>query len=179
MNFAQLPILGAFVLEPERFSDDRGHFARTYCAREFAEHGLDAAIAQCSTSFNTRAGTLRGMHYQAEPYAEAKLVRCTRGAVYDVLLDLRAASPSFLRWHSVELTAENGLALFVPSGCAHGFQTLRDASEVFYQISVRFEGAAARGVRWDDPAFGIEWPDAPAGDRTMSQRDASYPDYET
>ena len=179
MIFAQLPILGAFVLEPERFSDDRGHFARTYCAREFAEHGLDPAIAQCSTSFNTRAGTLRGMHYQAEPYAEAKLVRCTRGAVYDVLLDLRAASPSFLRWHAVELTTENGLAVFVPSGCAHGFQTLREASEVFYQISVRFEPEAARGVRWDDPAFGIEWPDAPAGDRTMSGRDASYPDYKT
>jgi dTDP-4-dehydrorhamnose 3,5-epimerase len=179
MKFVQTPIAGVFVIEPERFADGRGHFARTYCAREFSEHGLDARVSQCSTSFNAGAGTLRGMHYQAEPYMEAKLVRCTRGAIYDVALDLRPDSASYLGWHAVELSEDNGQALFIPAGCAHGFQTLSDASEVLYQISVPYEPSAARGVRFDDAAFAIAWPGPPPSGRTVSERDASYPDYET
>jgi dTDP-4-dehydrorhamnose 3,5-epimerase len=175
--FHDTPIAGAWVIAPERFEDERGHFARTYCATQFAERGLDPAIAQCSISFNASAGTLRGMHFQAQPHGEAKLVRCARGAIYDVVLDLRPDSSSYLSWYSVELDEDNALALFVPIGCAHGFQTLRDGSEVAYQISVPYESTAARGVRWNDPAFSIEWPDPPAAGRTISQRDASYPDY--
>jgi dTDP-4-dehydrorhamnose 3,5-epimerase len=175
--FTATPIDSAVVVAPDRFGDERGHFARTYCAREFAEHGLDPAVAQCSTSFNARAGTLRGMHYQRNPHAEAKLVRCARGAIYDVALDLRADSRSFLCWHAVELTADNGLAYFIPAGCAHGFQTLQDGSEVFYQISMPYVPSAARSVRWDDPTFGIEWPEAPPGGRIMSERDATHRDF--
>jgi dTDP-4-dehydrorhamnose 3,5-epimerase len=177
MRFAETAISGAFVIEPERLTDERGHFARTYCALEFAERGLDTAIAQCSISFNTRAGTLRGMHYQTDPHREAKLVRCTRGAIHDVVLDLRPRSATYLEWRAVELSEGNARALFVPPGCAHGFQTLRDTTEVFYQISVPYNPAAARGVRWDDPAFAIAWPDPPAGGRTISARDAAYPDF--
>jgi dTDP-4-dehydrorhamnose 3,5-epimerase len=175
--FLQTPVAGVFVIRPERLTDERGHLARTYCAREFTEHGLDPAIAQCSTSFNTRAGTLRGMHYQAAPHAEAKLVRCTRGAIYDVALDLRRESSTYLSWYALELSEDNGLALFIPSGCAHGFQTLRDATEIHYQISVAYEPSAARGVRWNDTAFAIEWPEPPDGERTISARDATFPDY--
>lgn len=177
MIFIETAVVGVFVIEPERFNDERGHFARTYCRQEFAAHGLESSIAQCSTSFNLRAGTVRGMHYQADPHGEAKLVRCTSGVIYDVALDLRPTSVSYLRWHAAELTADNGRALFIPAGCAHGFQTLGDASEILYQISVPFEPSAARGVRWDDPAFAIEWPAPPAGGRTISSRDAGYPDY--
>jgi dTDP-4-dehydrorhamnose 3,5-epimerase len=177
--FIPTPLSGAFVIELERFPDERGHFARTYSAREFAEHGLDPTIEQCSTSFNASVGTLRGMHYQAEPHAEAKLVRCTSGAIYDVALDLRPRSPSYLRWYGVELNVDNGRALFIPAGCAHGFQTLRDASEVLYQISVPYEPSATRGVRWDDPTFAIVWPEPPPDGRTISDRDASYPDFAT
>jgi len=177
MIFTESPIAGAYVVDPERLIDERGHFARTYCAREFAEHRIDPAIAQCSSSFNTRGGTLRGMHYQAEPYAEAKLVRCTHGAIHDVVLDLRPDSSTYLQWYATELSEDNGRALFVPTGCAHGFQTLRDRSEVLYQISVPYEPTAARGARWDDPAFAIAWPEPPPGGRAISPRDASYPDY--
>lgn len=168
---------GSHVVEPERIQDARGFFARTFSADEFAAHGLDARVEQCSTSFNARRGTLRGLHYQATPHAEAKLVRCTRGAIYDVAVDLRADSPTYLRWVAAELTADNGRALYVPEGCAHGFQTLADASEVLYQISSAYVPEAARGVRWDDPAFAIEWPPAPPGGRTMAERDAQYPDF--
>lgn len=177
MIFMDTSVAGAVVIEPGRFTDERGHFARTYCESEFCKRGLDARVSQCSTSFNISAGTLRGMHYQADPHAEAKLVRCTRGAVHDVALDLRPDSPSYRRWHAVELSEENGRALFVPAGCAHGFQTLRDASEVLYQISVPYEPSAARGVRWDDPAFGISWPAPPPSGRTLSDRDSTYPDF--
>lgn len=177
MIVSPAPIPGVFVIEPERLADERGYFARTYSATEFADHGLDPAISQCSTSFSLRAGTLRGMHYQAAPYFEAKLVRCTRGAIQDVAVDLRPDSLTYLQWYATELTAENGLGLFIPAGCAHGFQTLCDSSEVSYQISTAYEPSAARGVRWDDPAFAIAWPDPPPGGRTMSQRDATYPDY--
>jgi dTDP-4-dehydrorhamnose 3,5-epimerase len=175
--FRETSVAGAFVVEPERIEDERGSFARTFSVEEFASRGLDTRVDQCSTSFNVREGTLRGMHYQVAPHAESKLVRCTRGAIYDVAVDLRPDSATYLSWLGVELSAENGYALFVPEGCAHGFQTLADASEVLYQISTPFVPAAARGVRWDDPAFGIDWPAPPPGGRTMASRDAGYPDF--
>lgn len=177
MIFAETAIAGSFVIELETLRDERGYFARTYSAPEFVGRGLDPAIAECSTSFNLHAGTLRGMHYQSDPHGEAKLVRCTRGAIHDVVLDLRPGSDTYLEWHAVELNEDNGRALFIPVGCAHGFQTLRDHSEILYQISVPYEPTAARGVRWDDPAFGIEWPQPPAEGRTISVRDASFADF--
>jgi dTDP-4-dehydrorhamnose 3,5-epimerase len=167
-------VAGAFIVEPEAVHDERGFFARTFSVSEFVTHGLETRIAQCSISFNNRRGTLRGMHYQQAPHAETKLVRCTRGSVFDVVLDLRRDSPSFGEWSGVELTAENHLAMYVPEGCAHGFQTLTDDAEVFYQISVPFAADAGRGVRWDDSAFGIDWPIAV---EVISQRDATYPDF--
>ncbi|HEX8243788.1 MAG TPA: dTDP-4-dehydrorhamnose 3,5-epimerase, partial [Longimicrobium sp.] len=166
MIFTATELAGAWIVDPERLEDERGFFARTFDAGEFARRGLRSAFPQCSVSFNARAGTLRGMHFQAEPHAEAKLVRCTAGAVYDVIVDLRPESPTRLRWIGVELSAANRRALYVPEGCAHGFQTLADASEVFYQISVPYAAESARGVRWNDPAFGITWPAAER--RTMS-----------
>lgn len=175
--FIPTPIPGVMLVEPERVADDRGHFARTFCAREFAARGLDPTVIQCSASYNARAGTLRGMHYQAQPHAEAKLVHCARGAIHDVALDLRPESPAHGTSYGVELTEENGCALFIPAGCAHGFQTLDEDTVVLYQISVAYEPGAGRGVRWDDPAFAIAWPDPPTGGRTISARDASYPDY--
>jgi dTDP-4-dehydrorhamnose 3,5-epimerase len=175
--FRETEVAGSYVVEPERLEDERGFFARTFSADEFAARGLDERVAQCSTSFNAAAGTLRGLHYQAAPHGEAKLVRCTRGAIYDVAVDLRPDSPTYLRWCGRELNADDGRALFVPEGCAHGFQTLVDDSEVLYQISTPYIPEAARGVRWDDPVFGIEWPPAPPGGRTIAARDAGYPDF--
>jgi dTDP-4-dehydrorhamnose 3,5-epimerase len=177
VRFHETPVAGALVVESEPIEDERGYFARTFSSDEFAAHGLDERVDQCSTSFNARAGTLRGLHYQDAPHAEAKLVRCTRGAIYDVAVDLRSDSSSYLSWVGVELSADNGRALFVPEGCAHGFQTLVDASEVLYQISTSYVPTAARGVRWNDPAFGIDWPPEPPEGRTMSPRDAQYPDF--
>ena len=177
MILRPLPIDGAYLVEPERIADERGFFARTFCAREFEALGLDARVAQSNTSYNERAGTLRGMHYQADPHGEAKLVRCTRGAIFDVAVDLRERSPTHRRWFGAQLSADNGHGLFIPAGCAHGFQTLQDASEVLYLMSTPYVQGSGRGVRWDDPAFGIDWPQAPAGGRTISQRDATYPDY--
>jgi dTDP-4-dehydrorhamnose 3,5-epimerase len=177
MSLLQTPIDGAWVVAPEPIEDERGLFARTFCAEEFAARGLDVRVAQCNTSFNARAGTLRGLHYQADPHGEAKLVRCTQGAIYDVAVDLRPGSPSFRRWFGVELTAATRHAFFIPEGCAHGFQTLQDASEVLYQMSTPYVPGAGRGVRWDDPAFGVTWPEPPAGGRTMADRDAAYPDF--
>jgi dTDP-4-dehydrorhamnose 3,5-epimerase len=173
--FRETPLPGAFLVEPERLEDERGFFARTWCAREFAERGLNAALAQCSTSYNARCGTLRGMHYQAAPHEEAKLVRCTRGAIHDVIVDLRPGSATYCRWFAAELTEANGVALYVPEGFAHGFQTLADRTEVLYQISEFHAPQASRGVRWDDPAFAIEWPRTEA--RIMSARDGAYPDF--
>jgi dTDP-4-dehydrorhamnose 3,5-epimerase len=175
--FRETRVAGGYVVELERMEDERGYFARTYSSDEFAARGLDHRVEQCSTSFNAKRGTLRGLHYQAAPYGEAKLVRCTRGAIYDVAVDLRPDSPSYLRWVGVELSADNGRALFVPEGCAHGFQTLADDSEVHYQISTPYVQEAARGVRWDDPAFNIDWPPPPPGGRTMAPRDARYADF--
>jgi dTDP-4-dehydrorhamnose 3,5-epimerase len=175
--FRETEVAGGYVVEPERMEDERGFFARTFSSGEFAARGLDGRVEQCSTSFNAKVGTLRGLHYQSAPHGEAKLVRCTRGAIYDVAVDLRPESPSYLRWFGLELSADDGRALFVPEGCAHGFQTLVDAAEVLYQISAPYVPAAARGVRWDDPAFGIEWPPEPPGGRTIAPRDAGYPDF--
>lgn len=176
MIFTETPIEGLLIVEPEAIPDERGFFARTYSHQEFLARGLDPRVAECSISVNARAGTLRGLHYQQHPYEEVKLVRCTRGAIYDVALDLRRDSPTYLSWQAVELSEANGLALYIPGGCAHGFQTLRDESEVFYQISVPYQPSAARGVRWDDPAPAIAWPTPPQGARTMSDRDRSFPD---
>lgn len=175
MILSPTTIEGVVLVEPEWHEDERGRFCRTYSSSEFVRRGMDDRVAQCSTSFNPLAGTLRGMHYQSEPYAEAKLVRCTRGAIFDVAIDLREDSSSLRRWYGVELNANRGAALFIPAGCAHGFQTLEDDTEILYQISVGYEPTAARGARWDDPAFRITWPDPPGGERIMSERDAGYP----
>ena len=161
-------------MEPEPRVDARGAFARTWCREEFARQGLNPDLAQCNTSWNTTKGTLRGLHFQAPPHAEAKLVRCTRGSLFDVVLDLRPGSPTYLKHASVTLTWENRLALYVPEGCAHGFQTLEDGTEVFYQMSAPYSAEASRGVRWDDPAFGIVWPVAAP---ILNERDTAWPAY--
>jgi dTDP-4-dehydrorhamnose 3,5-epimerase len=172
MILEALPLAKAFLVKADRLEDDRGFFARTWCAREFAEHGLEPSLSQCSISFNKGRGTLRGLHYQAEPHAEAKLVRCTRGAVFDVIVDLRPASSTYLQHCALRLTADNRDAIYVPQGCAHGFLTLEDESEVLYQISSEHVPGAARGVRWDDPAFGIAWPIVPD---VLAERDRNWP----
>jgi dTDP-4-dehydrorhamnose 3,5-epimerase len=168
------PLLGAYVLETQPIVDERGSFARTWCREEFRALGLNTMVEQCSTSFNRTRGTLRGMHFQAIPHEEVKLVRCTRGAVYDVILDLRKDSATFGRWFAVELTADNGKMLYIPCGFAHGFQTLDDQSEVFYQISEKYHPEAARGVRWNDPVLGIKWP---ISNPNLSERDRDFPDF--
>jgi dTDP-4-dehydrorhamnose 3,5-epimerase len=174
MIFKDTGIDGVWVIEPERHEDERGFFARTWDPQEFAERGLNPDLAQCSLSFNRARGTLRGLHYQAAPQEEAKLVRCTAGAIFDVAVDLRPGSATFRDWFGVELSAENRLALYVPEGCAHGFLTLADDSEVHYQISQAYVPEAGRGVRWNDPAFGIEWPGEVV---VINERDGSYPDF--
>ncbi len=173
MRLTATALAGAFLVEPEPIADVRGFFARTACRDAFAAAGLNGDFVQSSTSFNHRRHTLRGMHYQREPHAEDKLVRCTAGAIYDVIVDLRPDSPTRLGWLAAELTAANRRGLYVPKGFAHGFLTLTDGAEVFYQITTRFEGSAAAGVRWNDPRLGIEWP---AADPILSERDAGYPD---
>lgn len=174
MIFRELALPGAFVLEPELLEDERGFFARAFCRREFTERGLEPAVAQCSLSFNRRRGTLRGMHYQAAPGEEAKLVRCSRGAIHDVIVDARPSSATFGRHAAVELSADNRLALYVPPGVAHGFQTLADDTELYYQMSEEYAPELARGFRHDDPALGIEWP-LPA--TVMSERDRELPPF--
>jgi len=174
MIFTKTAIEGARLIEPERMSDARGFFARTFCSREFEENGLNPKLVQCSASFNHTAGTLRGMHFQRAPFEEAKLVRCTMGALFDVIVDLRPASPTFRKWLGTELTAENRKALYIPEGCAHGFLTLSDLTEIFYQMSEFWSPDHGGGVRWNDPAFGIEWPERPL---VISPRDAGYPDF--
>jgi len=172
--FLSTPLPGAFLVEPERRFDERGYFARTWCRREFTSAGLLADFVQSSVSKSLGNGTLRGMHWQAAPDEEVKLVRCIRGAIWDAIIDLRPASPTYMKHFAVELTAESGSALYIPVGFAHGFVTLTDETEVLYQMSNYFEPSAARGVRWNDPAFGIPWPVvAPI----LHLRDAAYPDF--
>jgi len=169
--FRETPLKGAFLIEPERKDDERGFFARTWCAEEFAAQGLNPRLVQCSISYNKKKGTLRGMHYQVSPYEEAKLVRCTRGAIFDVIIDLRQSSSTYTKHTTVVLSESNRHMLYIPEGMAHGFQTLEDDTEVFYQMSRVFHSESARGVRWDDPCFNIQWPQA---DRTISIRDRQF-----
>jgi dTDP-4-dehydrorhamnose 3,5-epimerase len=174
MVFTETGLQGAVIVDVETHTDERGFFARSWCTREFAERGLNASVVQCNVSGNTARGTLRGMHYQVAPHAEVKLVRCTKGAIYDVIIDLRRSSPTFLQHVGVELTADNHRALYIPEGFAHGFMTLHDDSEVFYLMSAFYEPTAARGVRWNDPIFQINWP-LPVS--VISTRDREYPDF--
>jgi dTDP-4-dehydrorhamnose 3,5-epimerase len=175
MKFHEAPLAGAWVIELERIEDDRGWFARSFDIAEFRAHGLAAEIVQANASFNRRSGTLRGMHYQAAPHGEPKLVRCPRGRIFDVAVDLRPDSPSYCRWHAVELGAANDLMFYIPAGMAHGFQTLEDECEVDYLMGHEFVPGAGQGVRFDDPTFAIDWP--PAADRTISPKDRGYPDF--
>jgi dTDP-4-dehydrorhamnose 3,5-epimerase len=175
VKFTETLLAGTLLIELDLLHDDRGFFARTFDADEFRRRGLDPTVVQCSTSFNERAGTLRGLHYQAEPDGECKLVRCTRGAIYDVAVDLRRDSGTYCRWFAIELAPDSARMLYLPAGIAHGFQTLVDSSEVAYQMSHVYVPEQARGVRWDDPAFAIDWPEA---QRTISDRDRAYPDFE-
>ena len=172
MIFTSTPLAGVWEIRPELKEDERGAFARVSCNEEFAAHGLSAAWSQCSISWNPRSGTLRGMHYQRAPYGEHKLVRCTMGRIFDVAVDLRQDSPTRFGWHGLELSSQNRVALYIPPGVAHGFLTLEDDSEVFYQIREPYQPGYGRGVRWNDPALNITWPRKPV---CMSDRDASYP----
>jgi dTDP-4-dehydrorhamnose 3,5-epimerase len=172
MIFTPSALSGACVIDMQRLEDERGFFARSFCAEEFAAHGLVAPTNQCSVSFNVKKGTLRGLHFQAAPHEEEKLVRCTAGAIFDVIVDLRPGSASYRGWHGLELTATNHRALYVPKGFAHGFLTLTDDAEILYMISVAYAPGFARGIRWNDPAVGIEWPASPV---VVSDRDAEYP----
>jgi dTDP-4-dehydrorhamnose 3,5-epimerase len=172
MIFTESSLPGAFLVELELLTDERGFFARTYCLDEFAARGLGTPLRQCSVSYNARKGTLRGLHYQAAPHEEHKLVRCTAGAIFDVIVDIRPQSRQYRRWFGTELSAQNRRALFIPPGFAHGFVTLSDDAEVYYMISVPHAPAHAHGFRWSDPAFAIQWPLAPS---VISARDAAYP----
>lgn len=174
MKFTETPLAGAFLIEPEPRADARGFFARIFCRGEFEKLGLDSSVTQCNISFNPHKGTLRGMHYQLPPRQEVKLVRCTLGAVFDAIVDLRPGSPSFLRWFGVELSASNHRMLYVPRGFAHGYLTLCRDSEVFYQVSEFYSPDCERGLRFDDPAFAIVWPFAPV---VVSDKDRSHPLY--
>lgn len=174
MKFSELAIQGVFLVEPNLQTDERGFFARTVCSDEFSHHGLPTHYCQSSISFNTKLGTLRGMHYQVAPSQEQKLVRCTQGALYDVVIDVRKKSPTFKKWLSVNLSAANRLALAIPPGCAHGFLTLSDNTEVLYLMSEPYHADLATGIRWNDPTFAVSWPLVP---RIMSERDTTYPDF--
>jgi dTDP-4-dehydrorhamnose 3,5-epimerase len=175
MIFTETKLPGAYLISPEPIYDDRGFFARTWCEKEFAAQGLNYQLVQCNVSFNYRRGTLRGMHYQASPYGECKLVRCTAGSIYDVIIDLRPDSTTYTQWIAVELTAANRQALYIPEGLAHGFQTLIAETEVLYHMSEFYHAESARGVRWNDPTFQITWP---ITDITISDRDRQYPDFQ-
>jgi dTDP-4-dehydrorhamnose 3,5-epimerase len=172
--FTETRLAGAYIIKPERLEDERGFFARTWCVREFAEHGLNTRLVQCNITFNYKKGTLRGMHYQAAPHEETKLVRCTMGRIYDVIVDIRPDSSTYLQWVGVELSAENRRMLYIPEVFAHGFQTLDDDSEVFYHMSEFYHPECAHGIRWDDPAVGIKWP--AVDNRIISSKDQSYED---
>lgn len=174
MKFTETPLAGAFLIELEPHADERGFFARSFCSREFHEHGLQDNFVQANIAFNRAKGTLRGMHYQAPPVGETKVVRCTRGALYDVIIDLRPASPTYLQHFGVELTADNHRALYIPIMFAHGLLTLADHTDVHYLMGEFFAPACARSVRYNDPVFGIRWPDEV---RVISAKDASIPDF--
>jgi dTDP-4-dehydrorhamnose 3,5-epimerase len=176
MRISPTGLAGLCLIEVEKRDDERGYFARTFCAQEFAAAGLVTSFPQCNTSFNRKRGTLRGLHFQADPFPEAKLVRCTRGTIFDVAVDLRPESPTRCQWFATILSADNANMLYVPAGFAHGFQTQEDATEVFYQMGESYRSDLARGVRWNDPAFAIKWPLAGP---TLSPRDATYPDFAT
>ena len=173
MIFRETELPGAFVVDLEPLQDERGFFARAWSASEFAERGLSSSLVQANIAFNHRRGTVRGLHYQVAPHAEDKLVRCTRGAIFDVAVDLRPDSPTYMRWTGVELSAENRTMLYVPKGCAHGYQTLEDETEALYHVTAAYEPAAERGLRWDDPAIGIAWRDL--GEPILSEKDRSWP----
>ena len=172
MIFVETPLQGAYVIEIEKHEDERGFFARSWCAREFDAHGLDHHLVQCNVSFNRLKGTLRGLHYQIPPHAEVKLVRCTKGSLFDVVVDLRKDSPTFLNWFGVELSGTNHRMLYIPKLFAHGFQTVEDDTEIFYQMSEFYEPAAAKGIWWNDPRLAISWPPA---NRIISTKDQEYP----
>ena len=182
MIFTETPLQGAYIIEIEPIEDERGFFARSFCRKEFEAHDLNPDLVQCNISLNKKKGTLRGMHYQTSPYEEAKVVRCTMGAIYDVIIDIRPDSPTFKQWHAVELTSPRSSwavdgyrMLFIPEGFAHGFQTLEDNTEVFYQMSEYYHPKAARGICWDDPMFQISWP---LKNSIMSEKDQQYPLFE-
>lgn len=174
MIFTETQLKGSFTIDLEPIEDERGFFARSFCQKEFEKHGLNPRIVQCNVSYNKKKGTLRGMHYQVAPYEEAKLVRCIKGLIYDVIIDLRPDSPTYCQWFAVELTAEDYKMLYIPEGFAHGFQTLEEDTVVFYQVSAFYDPESARGVRWNDPAFGISWPDNVS---VILERDQQYPDF--
>lgn len=171
MKFIETKLKGAYIIELEPIEDERGFFARSFCQKEFEKHNLNFCIVQCNISYNKNKGTLRGMHYQVAPYQEAKLVSCTSGAIYDVIIDLRPNSPTYCQWFAVELSAQNYKMLYIPEGFAHGFQTLTDNTVVFYQMSEFYHPECASGVRWDDKAFGIEWP---IPKPVISERDRNF-----
>ena len=175
MIFLETTLKDAYVIELERLNDERGFFARSWSPKEFAAHNLNSTLVECNISFSLKKGTLRGMHFQRAPYEQAKLVRCTRGSIYDVIIDLRESSPTFKHWLGLELTAENRRMLFVPEGFAHGFQTLEDNTELVYQMSTYYAPESSGGVRWNDPAFNIQWP--PVDERVIATRDQQYPDF--
>jgi dTDP-4-dehydrorhamnose 3,5-epimerase len=175
MIFEPTPLLGAYIVDPEPRNDERGFFARAWCRREFEELGLAANFVQANLSYTRRKGTIRGLHYQLAPFGEAKLVRCLRGAIWDVMADLRPESPSYLKWFGVELNADNRRQLYIPEGCAHGYQTLAPDSEVLYQVSAFYTPDAERGIRWSDPRVGIRWPET---DHAVSAKDDAWPDFE-
>ena len=174
MIFIHTELEGAFVIEPERLSDERGFFARTWCKKEFIKNGLNPDLVQCNISFNLKKGTLRGMHYQVAPYEETKLVRCTSGAIHDVIIDLRPASLTFRQWFGIKLSSENKMMLYIPEGFCHGFLTLQNNTEIFYQMSQYYVPESSRGIRWNDPLFNIQWPNEIT---VISERDKNYPDF--
>lgn len=172
MIFTKTPLAGLMIIDLEMSQDSRGHFARTWCRDEFEAHGIDAEFTQCGTSFNHRRGTLRGLHYQCAPHEEAKLIRCTRGRVYDVAVDIRDSSPTRGQWFATELSADNGGMFYIPTGFAHGFQALEDNTELLYQITAPYQPGSARGIRWNDAGLSIPWP---VGDPILSDRDGELP----
>ena len=174
MKFSETQLKGAYFIEIEKLSDDRGFFARSWCQKEFEDHGLESGFVQANVSYNLKKGTIRGMHYQIAPYQECKLIRCTRGAIYDVIIDLRPDSPTYKQWAGVELTADNYIMFFVPEDFAHGFQTLTDKTEITYQVSQFYTPGAEKGIRFNDPEFNIQWP---LEATIISDKDNTWPDF--